>query len=126
MNPVLRVADHLEHIAKAMERIFRYANGLDEAAFLSNELVQDAVLRNFEIIGEAANRVLRTAPEFAARQAHVPWLLMYTMRNRISHGYDTVDLPLIWQTIRQNLPALHAQIRALLAAGFEPPPGQTG
>ena len=115
MNPTLRVPDHLAHIAQAMERIFRYVNSVDEADFLHNELLQDAVLRNFEIIGEAANRILRGVPEFAAQHAHVPWLVMYTMRNRISHGYDTVDLPLVWQTIRQNLPALHAQIQALRA-----------
>ena len=59
MNKALRVADYLGHILQAIERINRYTRDMDEAAFLNSELVQDAVIRNIEIIGEAANNVLR-------------------------------------------------------------------
>lgn len=95
MTSALRVPDYLGHILKAIERIARYTAAMDEAAFLNSELVQDAVLRNIEIIGEAANSIQRAAPEFATQHHHIPWLVMYTMRNRVSHGYDKVDLELV-------------------------------
>ncbi len=85
---------------------------MDEAAFLNSELVQDAVIRNIEIIGEASNNILRVAPEFAARHGDVPWQVMYTMRNRVSHGYDKVDLEIVWKTIQSDLPGLCSQIQA--------------
>lgn len=84
---------------------------MDEAAFLNSELVQDAVIRNIEILGEASNNILRVAPEFAARHGDVPWQVMYTMRNRVSHGYDKVDLEIVWKTIRSDLPGLYSQIQ---------------
>lgn len=89
---------------------------MDEVAFLSSELVQDAVIRNIEIIGEASNNIQRVAPEFAAKYDDIPWLIMYTMRNRVSHAYDKVDLEIVWKTIQGNLPELHAQITEVSAA----------
>lgn len=112
MSKALRVPDYLGHILKAMERIARYTSDMDELGFLNKELVQDAVIRNIEIIGEASNNVLRVAPEFAAKHDHIPWLVMYTMRNRVSHGYDKVDLELVWKTIQRDLPGLQALIQA--------------
>lgn len=90
MTKALRVPDYLGHILKAIERIDRYTVDMDEVAFLSSELVQDAVIRNIEIIGEASNNIQRIAPAFAAQHDEIPWLVMYTMRNRVSHGYDKV------------------------------------
>ena len=84
---------------------------MDEVAFLNNERVQDAVIRNIEIIDEAANNIQRVAPQFAAQHDDVPWQVMYTMRNRVSHGYDKVDLEVVWKTIQSDLPGLHSQIQ---------------
>lgn len=61
-----RLDDYLGHILEAIERIDRYVDGLDERAFLNNQLVQDAVTRNFEIIGEASNNIEKHHPDFAA------------------------------------------------------------
>ncbi|RAR49278.1 UNVERIFIED_CONTAM: uncharacterized protein DUF86 [Acidovorax defluvii] len=61
-----RLADYLGHIAEAIERIVRYTGGMDEVAVLNNQLVQDAVIRNFEIIGEASNNIEKHHPDFAA------------------------------------------------------------
>ena len=83
MTKALRVPDYLGHILKAIERIDRYTADMDEVAFLGSELVQDAVIRNIEIIGEASNNIQRVAPEFAAQHDEIPWLVMYTMRNRM-------------------------------------------
>jgi uncharacterized protein with HEPN domain len=113
MNKALRVPDYLGHILKAIERIQRYTADLDELGFLGNELVQDAVIRNIEILGEAANNIQRTAPAFAALHKHMPWQAMYTMRNRVSHGYDHVDLEIVWKTIQSDLPRLYQQVQAL-------------
>lgn len=115
MNKALRTLDYLNHILQAIERIQRYTAGMGEAAFLNNELVQDAVLRNIEIIGEASNKLQRDNPAFAARYSGVPWMVMYTMRNRISHGYDQVDLEVVWQTVQGDFPGLCVQITEVRA-----------
>ena len=114
MTKALRVPDYLGHILKAIERIDRYTADMDEVAFLSSELVQDAVIRNIEIIGEASNNILRVAPDFAAKHDDIPWQVMYTMRNRVSHGYDKVDLEIVWKTIQGDFPCLHSQIQDAL------------
>ncbi|MBS0508636.1 MAG: DUF86 domain-containing protein [Proteobacteria bacterium] len=119
MSKALRVPDYLEHILKAIERIDRYTKDMEEAAFLSSELVQDAVIRNIEIIGEASNNIQRVNPAFAAQHDDIPWLVMYTMRNRVSHGYDKVDLEIVWKTIQRDLPGLYRQVQELARKGEE-------
>ncbi|WP_409524148.1 HepT-like ribonuclease domain-containing protein [Nitrincola sp. MINF-07-Sa-05] len=114
MTKSLRVPGYLGHILEAIERIDRYTEDMGEDAFLNSELVQDAVIRNIEIIGEAANNIQRASPEFAAQNDDIPWLVMYTMRNRVSHGYDKVDLELVWKTIQSDLPRLHQQVKQIL------------
>jgi len=113
----LRVPEYLGHILVAIQRINRYTAGMSEAAFLGADLVQDVVIRNIEIIGEASRNVARHHPDFAAQHADVPWEDIYLMRNRVSHGYFTVDLEIIWKTVRRDIPELEAQAKRLLA-GF--------
>lgn len=110
MNKALRVSEYLDHILNAIQRINRYTNELDETSFLKSELVQDAVIRNIEIIGEASNSILQNAPEFAAQRSEIPWVVLYTMRNRVAHGYDKVDLEIVWRTIQADLPKLYANV----------------
>ena len=112
----LRCADYLGHIVEAIDRIHRYVGGMTETAFLDDEKTQDAVVRNFEIIGEAANNVERFHAAFAAAHADVPWALMYTMRNRVAHGYFKVDFELVWKTIHADLPVLRGQVFQLMAS----------
>lgn len=112
MSKLLRIADYLGHVLLAIERIGRYTQDLDGAAFLRNELVQDAVIRNIEIIGEASKNLQSVAPEFVALHPDIPWQVMYTMRNRVSHAYHQVDLEIVWKTIQNDLPKLHAQVRS--------------
>lgn len=111
MTKTLRVPDYLGHILQAIERIDRYTAEMDEVGFLNSELVQDAVIRNIEIIGEASNNIQRVDTEFAALHDDIPWQVMYTMRNRVSHGYDKVDLEIVWKTIQCDLPTLYQQVR---------------
>ena len=91
----LRVRDYLDHIVQAIERIKRYVAAEDRDGFLQDEKTHEAVIRNIEIIGEAARNVERVAPEYAAAHPEIPWAVIYGMRNRISHGYFEVDLDLV-------------------------------
>ena len=112
----LRVRDYLAHIVEAMNRIDRYVGDMTELSFLSDEKTQDAVVRNFEILGEAANNIEKQHPAYAQAHADVPWAVMYTMRNRVAHGYFKVDYELVWKTIHADLPGLRAQVEALIDA----------
>lgn len=109
----LRVREYLGHILEAIQRIGSYTDDVDGVTFLENKMVQDAVIRNIEIIGEAARNVERHHPEFAARHPEVPWEDIYLMRNRVAHGYFSVDFEIVWKTIQNDLPELHEQIRKL-------------
>ena len=113
MSKALRVPDYLRHILVAIERIQRHTAGIDEAGFLSSELMLDAVIRNLEIIGEAANNIQRVDSEFAKANSVVPWQVMYAMRNRLSHGYEAVDSEMVWKTVCNDLPHLYQLIKAL-------------
>lgn len=108
-----RVPDYLEHILAAIQRVSTYTHGMTEAAFLENEQVQDAVLRNIEIIGEAARNIERSDPEFAAQHSEIPWEEVYLMRNRICHGYFSVDLEIVWHTVQRYIPELEQQVQSL-------------
>ena len=70
------------------------------------------MIRNIGVVGEAANNIQRGDPAFADRHSEIPWLLMYTMRNRLMHGYDTIDLELVWKTVQEDLPNLYRLVKA--------------
>ena len=109
-----RLADYLGHIQEAIERIQRYVDDIDEVAFLQNDMTQDAVIRNFEIIGEASHNIQDHYPQFAAHHPELPLAFAYQMRNAVAHGYFKVDLEIVWKTISNDLPGLHEQVRGAL------------
>ena len=111
MSKAPRIQDYLEHMLSAIDRINRHIAGVDRPKFLASELIQDAVIRNLEIIGEAANNIQRVDPEFATKNADIPWKVMYAMRNRLSHGYEKVDNEMVWNTVCEDLPALQSQVK---------------
>lgn len=115
MNHPQRVEDYLGHIAEAIERATGYVQPLpDRAAFEQNPQVQDAVVRNIEIIGEAVNHINRAAPEFIAQHPELPWQQMRDMRNIVIHAYFAVDLQVVWRTVQEDLPKLKQQVDHLL------------
>ena len=114
--PALRTADYLRHMLDAMERIHRYTSGIDFTGFESQPLVQDAVIRNIEIVGEAARNISSRDPGFIAAHPEVPWAKAIQTRDRVSHGYFTVQLDIIWATIQRDLPTMETQVAALLEA----------
>ena len=71
-----RVQDYLEHILEALDRIHRYTARKSEAEFIGDTLVQDGVLRNLGIIGEAAHRLLAAAPDFVAAHPEIPFAIL--------------------------------------------------
>jgi Uncharacterized conserved protein len=108
-----RLTDYLSHILEAIERIDRYTEDIDEVAFLQNEMVQDAVIRNFEIIGEASHNIETHFPEFAAAHSELPLAFAYQMRNAVAHGYFKVDLEIVWKTVHNDLAVLYKQVQAV-------------
>ena len=109
-----RLLDYLEHILEAIRRIEQYSSGMNESAFLESLLVQDAIIRNFEIIGEASRNIDRRYPNYRARHTEVPWMSAYEMRNALAHGYFRIDLKTVWRTIGNDLPTMKAMIHQLL------------
>ena len=101
----------LRHIVDAAQRIAGYLRGADQAAFLGNPMMQDAVIRNLEIIGEAC---VNLSAELTQGHAAVPWQKASGIRNRLVHGYFDVDLRIVWQTAVESLPGFAKQVKALL------------
>ncbi len=101
-----RLADYLEHISQAALRIRTYMQTIQKGNFIQNQLVQDAVIRNLEIIGEASRNILRDHSQFAAANPDLPLRSAYEMRNVLAHGYFETDLDIVWQTISVDIPVL--------------------
>lgn len=103
----------LEHIIDSINHIERYIKDLNKRSFLEfkNETIQDAVVRRIEIIGEA----VRNLPsEFKQKHTDIPWLDISDMRNKLIHEYFGVDLELVFEVAKNDLPILKKQIHELL------------
>ena len=103
-------AFRIEHILDAIAKIQRYTANRTEDEFARDDLVVDAVVRNFQVIGEAARNVPQEAQ---AAHAHILWSSMMGMRNIIVHGYDVIRLDIVWRTIQDDLPTLVEPLRAI-------------
>jgi uncharacterized protein with HEPN domain len=108
----LRVADYLQHILDAIERIEGYLASGDEQSFMQSFMAQDAVIRNLEVIGEAAINVRSLDPAAAAQ--YPAWDQICGMRNRLTHGYFDINLEVVWRTTQNDLPALRQHIKSML------------
>lgn len=109
----LRVLNYLEHILEAIKRINHYTYDMDEPTFLKNELVQDAVIRNLEIIGEASKNIDHHHPDFSIQYPDLPLKFAYEMRNALAHGYFKTDFEIVWNTIETDLPQLEAKVQKI-------------
>jgi uncharacterized protein with HEPN domain len=115
-----RTTDYIEHIVLAITRIEKYSLGLDQHNFAENEMAQDAIIRQFEVIGESARRVISADPEFVNKHPALELESAYRMRNALAHGYDTVNLQTVWDTIEQKLPTLKTEAMRVLASKNTP------
>ena len=100
----------LDDILDAVSRIHTYTEGFSKEQFLADGKTQDAVIRNLEIIGEAASRL----PEsFRNSHTDADWRAIIGLRHRVVHGYFGVDLEIIWQVLESDLNSLAASVQAI-------------
>lgn len=99
--------DLLNDIAVACDAAGSFVAGVSEPAFLASDLLQSAVWAKITIIGEAASKLSRG---LRSATAEVPWQDIIGMRNRMVHDYMSVDWPLVWRTVQNDLPALKQHI----------------
>lgn len=111
-----RPAAYLWDIREATSRIREFVGDFDASAFAESALVQAAVERQFEIIGEALNQLSRVAPEISARIPHAARIIAF--RNILIHGYAVLDHTIVWSVIQEHLQNLEEAVRFLLTNGI--------
>ena len=102
---------HLQHIVEAVEQIERYTRGMSESEFFSRTMVQDAVLRQIQVIGEAASCI---SIEFQGEHPKLQWSSMIGISKRIIPGNISVNLANVWNAIQDDLPLHKQAIKKLL------------
>jgi len=101
----------LGHIFDAISRIESYVSKVDKTTYIANYMMQDAVVRQLEIFGEAARNV---SDELTEKHPEQPWFEMRAIRNKIVHDYLEINTEIIWDTVKNDLPSLKPMIAKLL------------
>lgn len=104
---------YLKHIRDAIGRIESYTAG-GRKAFFQNTMMQDAVIRNLEVIGEAVKHL---SLDFRRHHPEIPWRSITALRNVLIHEYFGVDLDIVWRVVIRRLPTLKRSVERLLATG---------
>jgi len=101
----------LEDMLDSALKIIKYTNEINFNSFIADDKTIDAVVRNFEIIGEAANRI---DPDFRLRNPEIEWKRIRGFRNRIVHVYFGIDYEIVWSIIQDDLGNLIDHLRVLI------------
>jgi len=114
---------YLADILEACDDIAEFVRGLEQETFVANKLVRSAVLQRLTVIGEAAGRV---SDELKATHEEIEWGPIAAFRNRLVHGYFSVEWPIVWEAATQEVPALREQIVLILNEPDEEAPTSIG
>ncbi len=102
---------YLRHIIDAFTQIEGYMVGITHDEFFSNKLLQDGVIRQLEVMGEASRNL---SEDLRCEYPQIPWRQMVGLRNRMIHAYFNVNLQIIWEIIQGDLPNLKRETKRIL------------
>lgn len=102
---------YLDHILTCINKIQDYTNGASKEEFLNKPIIQDAVIRNLEIIGEATKQLNQ---EFKSKYPKIEWKKIAGMRDKLIHDYIGVDIGSIWAVIEETLPEFREQVLEII------------
>jgi uncharacterized protein with HEPN domain len=111
---------YIELMLDAAIQALPHVKGLSEQEFLSSRLNQDAVSMCLVVIGENARRLIRAHPDVIERHSAVAWLDMAHMRDRIAHGYEKLQMQVVWKTVTTDLRPLVDMLEPILASLPDP------
>jgi len=98
---------YIMHILDATNRIEEYTATVDYEEFMNNKLVQAAVIREIEVIGEAAKKL---SEKFRKKHLEIPWKRIAGMRDKLIHNYFGVDMDAVWETVKKDIPELKEKV----------------
>jgi uncharacterized protein with HEPN domain len=101
---------YIDHINDCIRKINEFSQGITLKEFKKNELVQDAIIRNIEIIGEASKKISSDTKQTYYK---IPWKEIAGMRDKLIHDYLGVDFDVVWETIKKDIPALEKLIKEI-------------
>ena len=106
---------YIEDMLACGEKVLAYTGGMTQAAFIADSRTYDAVLRNLELIGEAATHV---PTDVRNANPQIDWRSIIGTRNRVAHGYLGIDDDVVWDIVQNDVARLLPELRALLGAGY--------
>lgn len=101
---------YVDHILECILKIKTFCEGVEKQGFIENAMLQDAVIRNVEVIGEAAKKL---SAEFRKMHYHIPWKEISGMRDKLIHNYFGVDIEIVWKTVQKDIPYLESLIKEI-------------
>jgi uncharacterized protein with HEPN domain len=110
MRKPITIQDYLEDIAESVNRIEEYIMGMDFKDFEKSKITQDAVIRAFEVLGEASKKIPK---DFRKKYSDTPWRKMAGMRDKLIHDYWGVNIERVWKTATKDIPTLKKLIKKM-------------
>ena len=102
---------YLRHILDAIKRIGEYTKEINYKDFVNSSLIQSAVIREMEIMGEATKRLTQ---DFKEKYPDIPWKRIAGMRDKLIHDYFGVDLDAVWETVEKDIPILRDKLKKII------------